>query len=896
MAAARPIEPGTFVRIDGLASRADLNGTCAAAVSFDAQKGRWNVLLYLSCTGERREHLALKEENLTASAEHGGNMVSLEKQSCALFNAVGACFEQHHGHQKRYAPRARYEGLLRQAEALHAALPPRLAYRASYILAAAAQALGEHDEHAALEKNPRAQGKLVPTESAELASACTLYARNLELVRALHAASEVPAQEVCNGLNNLALAYKCRGDFYRAVRLYQEAIDTMPHDQQKRDNFQTLQAHLNQPLDSPLGKGLRVLTRQRGADVAEDCRAEGNAAFRTGRHSAAVRWYSTALEAAADDSPPTERARLLSNRAAAYAALADHAEAEEDARACTELDPTFAKGWFRLGKLRARKIGEAAQAEAIGALRKAEELAPGDAAVLSLIAELEKVAAGPAKEKVHGKIMTKWYASPHGRLDRLVGTHGREAVAPAGSYLATFDAALCGWHDGVRSCLQFKEIGANDARCEPAGAPLEGGGPPCPRTMFLSRADVPVTDNGAFMIGTARELSDALWSCDYSWAACQMGGLYVDGAPQRAQAIGLSLAGYLTWASHNWRLYGLLEKEATAAEAVRWVTTIDPHAPSERMRLEALLRNGALGIHVTEVDAQKQGADAWRAMRPRLLEAQRTLEVVQQAAGRLVLSEIGGQQRTRSALGASARKEAVAILRRLGDDGLADAIASVGPALALLRTFQGEAGAGVAEEAKYMAGMWPEEPCMLNLLAWAEFEAAGASEAPRARFSAAYEHYRHAAELARKTPPARGAPCRLALGRLLWEAANALALAGGHLEDLSQGVRVSELRELATEAAAADAELRGIFAHMHELKGGTQAQVAVLAALEAQREVMGDARLTADEFRRASKNVSVSAVTAGGEDAEQLAAERMRGPGLVGPMWTAGRPRAAACD
>ena len=105
-------------------------------------------------------------------------------------------------------------------------------------------------------------------------------------------------------------------------------------------------------------------------------------------------------------------------------------------------------------------------------------------------------------------------------------------------------------------------------------------------------------------------------------------------------------------------------------------------------------------------------------------------------------------------------------------------------------------------------------------------------------------------------------------------------------------MRLSELKELAAEAAAADAELHGVFDHLHPFKGCTQAKAAMLAALEAQTgpEAMGDARLMADEYMAASKRLGVSAPTP--SDEEELATERMRGLNMKwGPMWTAGAPR-----
>lgn len=72
-------------------------------------------------------------------------------------------------------------------------------------------------------------------------------------------------------------------------------------------------------------------------------KGEGNAAFKDGQYQQAAVHYTEAL--ALDDKLHT----IYSNRAACFLKLGRYQQAKEDALACIELEPAFAKGHFRLG-------------------------------------------------------------------------------------------------------------------------------------------------------------------------------------------------------------------------------------------------------------------------------------------------------------------------------------------------------------------------------------------------------------------------------------------------------------------------------------------------------------------------------------------------------------------
>jgi len=100
---------------------------------------------------------------------------------------------------------------------------------------------------------------------------------------------------------------------------------------------------------------------------AEVKRAAGNEMFRANDFFQAAMEYTSALEL------DPKATALYANRSVCWLKLGNHEKALEDAKKCTDIDPTNAKGWFRQGmSLHAMKrFGEA-----IPALIEAEKLDP----------------------------------------------------------------------------------------------------------------------------------------------------------------------------------------------------------------------------------------------------------------------------------------------------------------------------------------------------------------------------------------------------------------------------------------------------------------------------------------------------------------------------------------
>ncbi|KAI5286085.1 hypothetical protein KEM54_000075, partial [Ascosphaera aggregata] len=76
---------------------------------------------------------------------------------------------------------------------------------------------------------------------------------------------------------------------------------------------------------------------------SDQLKSKGNAALSRKDYPEAIKLYTKALEIA------PANAIYLSNRAAAYSASGDHQKAVEDAKAATQSDPSYVKGWSRLG-------------------------------------------------------------------------------------------------------------------------------------------------------------------------------------------------------------------------------------------------------------------------------------------------------------------------------------------------------------------------------------------------------------------------------------------------------------------------------------------------------------------------------------------------------------------
>ncbi|KAK9836016.1 hypothetical protein WJX81_006398 [Elliptochloris bilobata] len=111
-----------------------------------------------------------------------------------------------------------------------------------------------------------------------------------------------------------------------------------------------------------------------------------NYAFKRGAFSEAVELYSGAAAMAGDFHaviPAAERAKLYANRSFAYHKTGDYVRACKDAETAVMTDPTFIKGWFRLGTaLNSLRLPD----EAVVAFRTAAVLEPQNADVQNSLA------------------------------------------------------------------------------------------------------------------------------------------------------------------------------------------------------------------------------------------------------------------------------------------------------------------------------------------------------------------------------------------------------------------------------------------------------------------------------------------------------------------------------
>lgn len=97
---------------------------------------------------------------------------------------------------------------------------------------------------------------------------------------------------------------------------------------------------------SNAGPGSRSTSKEPSAEEkakAEGLKGEGNKAMSSKDYGAAIAAYTKAIEFHSTN--PV----YFSNRSAAYAQIAQHDKAIEDAKEANKIDPKFAKGYSRLG-------------------------------------------------------------------------------------------------------------------------------------------------------------------------------------------------------------------------------------------------------------------------------------------------------------------------------------------------------------------------------------------------------------------------------------------------------------------------------------------------------------------------------------------------------------------
>eukprot|EP00668_Euglena_longa_P045621 GGOE01061294.1.p2 GENE.GGOE01061294.1~~GGOE01061294.1.p2 ORF type:complete len:226 (+),score=76.13 GGOE01061294.1:55-678(+) len=145
-------------------------------------------------------------------------------------------------------------------------------------------------------------------------------------------------------------------------------------------------------------------------EAAEEAKAKGNAALKSGDHQQAVEWYSQAI--ALDPGCHV----YYSNRAAAYANLGQWTDALGDARQTTALAPDWPKGHVRCGDCHTA-LGQ--HEEAVKAYMAALHLDPANTgAQAGLKGAVTKVKASPADDAFQRNVSR--FAQCKQRADQLM--------------------------------------------------------------------------------------------------------------------------------------------------------------------------------------------------------------------------------------------------------------------------------------------------------------------------------------------------------------------------------------------------------------------------------------------------------------------------------------------
>ncbi|VEU24204.1 DEKNAAC105427 [Brettanomyces naardenensis] len=131
---------------------------------------------------------------------------------------------------------------------------------------------------------------------------------------------------------------------------------------------------------------------------AEQYKAEGNDAFRAKDFPKAIELFSKAI-----DVSETPNHVLYSNRSACYASLHEYADALKDAEECVKINPTWAKGYNRVG---AAYLGENKTTEAREAYEKALELDPSNKMAQSGLDDILRRSSRPAPDMGLGKMFS----------------------------------------------------------------------------------------------------------------------------------------------------------------------------------------------------------------------------------------------------------------------------------------------------------------------------------------------------------------------------------------------------------------------------------------------------------------------------------------------------------
>ena len=473
----------------------------------------------------------------------------------------------------------------------------------------------------------------------DYASAEPLYAIVVEQSRALspHEAASFedrghdPNLERCNYLNNYALCLKRQKKYAPALELYRECLKIPGAPPHMRQNLALCEMRVNQPtvghaayVQPEAAAALRK-TGESATSARDRMRELGNDAFRRSRFDEAIRMYSSALAvddtaAPGEKAAPAERAKLLSNRAAAALGHDDYDAAATDAHAAIAVEPQNAKAWYRLGMAEwaRRTHGEPCDA-ALDALRRASELEPESSLLGKKLAEVEAAQEKEAAEEGEDRELPpnaidigkrRFADTPLGRLDRLVGTEGVEAALRGNGWLrGVFEGAAL-WHRGLRDCQTYRSCGV-DARTEltaqlPTGAAQAAADMGAGRVLFKMRA-----------ADVLRPMSDALFRCDEPDICCPLLA-WLEGKRYNNVQTTHAINGLGQVLKHNRATVdiGLSSIDSpdapplSAEQLCRAVLALDLTQPEECKKAELTLRYGCVCIHMVQRMSHGQSSDA----------------------------------------------------------------------------------------------------------------------------------------------------------------------------------------------------------------------------------------------------------------------------------------------
>ncbi|CCW64324.1 unnamed protein product [Phytomonas sp. EM1] len=187
------------------------------------------------------------------------------------------------------------------------------------------------------------------TKARALSNISACYASLKDFEKALESALEAKKFQCTNAkiLGRVATAYEGMKCYKEAAKYFEKANEL---DSSKITYAQCLARVRN------LMQSMSSLSSQETKDQYYYAKSLERAreAMQAENYAEAIRHYGKALDLLSPSSTPREKATLLSNRSAAFAHAARMEESADDAFHATEVDPDYARGFFRLAFARNR--------------------------------------------------------------------------------------------------------------------------------------------------------------------------------------------------------------------------------------------------------------------------------------------------------------------------------------------------------------------------------------------------------------------------------------------------------------------------------------------------------------------------------------------------------------